>query len=120
LSDDALALEFAKSWDRMASFFGSGEVWPKRPDVVDFIAALRQVGYDRKLRAGQSLDTFVVSRSRRHGLQAEQPIVGFHIYEGKMEVHSRGLHAETFVESTQPLSGRVRDLLDRLSNEPIT
>ena len=104
----------------MEWFFGSGEIWPKRPDILDLIAALRQIGYDRKLRAGQSLDAFVVSRSRKHGLRPEQPSVGFHIHEGKMRVHSRGLHDEPFVENTRPMPDRVRDLLDRLSNEPIT
>jgi hypothetical protein len=120
LSDDVLEQEFVESWNNMEWFFGSGEIWPKRPDVLEFIARLRRMGYDRKLRAGQSLDIFVLSRSRKHGLRPEQPSVGFHIYEGKMRVYAKGLEAETFAENMQPLSDRVRDLLHRLLNEPIT
>jgi hypothetical protein len=118
--DDVLEEDFLESWNRMEWFFGSGEIWPKTPDVMEFIAMLRRTGYDRKLRAGQSLDIFMVSRSRKHGLRPEQPSIGFRIYEGKMTVYSRGLQAETFVENAATLSDRVRDLLDRLSNETIT
>ncbi len=53
-------------------------------------------------------------------MRPEQPSVGFHIYEGTMTVHSRGLQAEAFVENAAKLSDRVRELLDRLSNEAIT
>ena len=120
LSDDVLEEEFVKSWNRMEWFFGSGEGWPKRPDIADFIRTLRRIGYDRKLRAGQSVDIFIVSRSRKHGLQPEQARIEFYIYETNMRVHSIGLQAEGFIENTQPVSDRVRDLLDRLLNEPIT
>jgi hypothetical protein len=118
--DEVLEREFVKSWNLMEWFFGSGETWRKMPDMVEFIAMLRQSGYDRKLRAGQSLGTFMVSRSREHGLRVEQPRIGFHLYEGKMTVQSRGLQAETFGENGAKLSSLVRDLLDKLSNEPIT
>jgi hypothetical protein len=117
---DELEGEFVNSWNRMEWFFGSGETWPKMPDMVELIAMLRHSGYDRKLRVGQSLDIFTVSRSREHGLRLEQPSIGFRIYEGKMIVYSRGLQAETFVENGVKLSNCVRDLLDRLSNEAIT
>ena len=118
--DEVLETEFVKSWERMEWFFGSGEIFPKMPHVVEFIEMLRASGFDRKLRAGQSLDLFVVSRSRKHGLRREQPSIAFHIYEGKMTVSSRGLQAETFVETAAILSDPVRELLDRLSSEAIT
>ena len=118
--DEALEREFVNSWNHMEWFFGSGETWRKMPDVMEFIALLRRSGYDRKLRAGQSLDAFTVSRSREHGLRLEQPGIGFHLSEGKMTVQSRGLQTETFVENEARLSSRVRELLDKLSNQAIT
>ncbi len=118
--DDVLEEEFVQSWNHMEWFFGSGEIWPKMVDVVEFIATLRRTGYDRKLRAGQSLELFVVSRSQKHGLRPEQPSIAFHIYKGRMTVYSRGLYSETFVENAPTLSDRVRDLLDRLAGEAIT
>ena len=118
--DEVLETEFVTSWERMEWFFGSGEIFCKMPHVVEFIEMLRASGYDRKLRAGQSLDLFVVSRSRKHGLRREQPSIAFHIYAGRMTVSSSGLQAETFVETAAILSDPVRELLDRLSSEAIT
>ena len=118
--DEVLETEFVKSWEHVEWFFGAGEIFRKMPHVVEFIEMLRASGYDRKLRAGQSLDLFVVSRSRKHGLRPEQPSIAFHIYEGKVTVFSRGLQAETFVETAAILSGPVQELLDRLSSEAIT
>jgi hypothetical protein len=118
--DERLEKEFVQSWDRMEWFFGSGEIWPKRPDIVEFITLLRGFGYDQKLRAGQSLDALVVSRSRVHGLRMEQPLMAFHILQSRMVVHSRALQAEEFEEIEVKMSDRVRALLDRLSREPIT
>ena len=118
--DDQLENKFAESWDHMEWFFGSGEIWRKRPDIVEFIAMARSLGYDRKLRAGQSLDAFVVSRSRVHGLRTEQPMIAFHIAKDRILARSRELQAEDFDENEVKVSDRVRALLDRLSKEPIT
>ena len=114
--DEVLEREFVNSWNHMEWFFGSGETWRKMPDMVEFIAMLRQSGYAGKLRAGQSLNTFVVSRSREHGLRVEQPRLGFHLYEGKMTVQSWGLQPETFVrkrrQTVQSCTGFARQTLE--------
>lgn len=47
---------------------------------------MRERGYDRTLRAGQSLLTFIVSRSRRHGLRADQPRIVFDFHDNGMDV----------------------------------
>jgi hypothetical protein len=52
----------------------SGGEWLK--PMLHLIASLRQQGYDRQFRAGQSMDALVLSRSREHGLRSEQPRVG--------------------------------------------
>ena len=104
----------------MEWFFGSGEIWPKRPDVVEFIVILRYAGYDRLLRAGQSVDTFIVSRSRKHGLRPEQPSIGFNLRDGRIMVYSRGLESESFVQDAGVLSDQTRDLMERLTQEAIT
>ncbi len=71
--------DFIQSWERMEEFFG----WmlarvPWKDRVLQFIAELRQAGYDRKLRAGQTIDIFIVSRSRHHGLRPDQSRVAFY------------------------------------------
>src|SRR5258708_29642903 len=45
--------------------------------IQDLIAAMRERGYDRQFRAGQSLYMLVLSRSREHGLRADQPGLRF-------------------------------------------
>ena len=71
--------DFIQSWERMEEFFGwmlARVPWNHR--VLQFIAELRQAGYDRKLRAGQTIDIFIVSRSRHHGLRPDQSRVAFY------------------------------------------
>lgn len=70
--------EFVESWDGVEKFFsqrsGIG------PQIVAFIQALRNRGFDSKFRAGQSLHTLILSRSRRHGLRQGQPYAAFDFY----------------------------------------
>ena len=71
--------DFIQSWERIEEFFGlmlARVPWKDR--VLQFIAELRQAGYDRKLRAGQTIDIFIVSRSRHHGLRPDQSRVAFY------------------------------------------
>ena len=76
--DDPLEREFIQSWDKAQQFYRSFDNSPLRKGIVLlFIAALRRAGYDRKLRAGNSLYSLMLSRSRRHGLSAKQPSVAF-------------------------------------------
>ena len=51
--------------------------------VLEFLKQLRRAGYGRKLRAGPSLDMFIVSRSRRHGLRPDQAAVVFRFHDGR-------------------------------------
>jgi hypothetical protein len=111
--------EFIQSWDRIEQFYDSVH-FPVKALALPFIAELRRAGYDRKLRAGQSLFTFAVSRSRRHGLRAEQPYITFDFGEGTMDVFSKIQEEERIPGIPIALSGRVEQVLGRLVNQPIT
>jgi hypothetical protein len=78
--------EFVKSWDSIERFFG-GMHFPFAPRVRSLIAQMREKGYDKSLRAGQSLWSLIVSRSRRHGLRGDQPMVAFSFSNDGMEVY---------------------------------
>jgi hypothetical protein len=73
--------EFLLSWDqverRYRSLQPTGGYYPLSDQVLEFIAAIREAGYDKTLRAGRSFWNLVVSRSRRHGLRPGQPRVAF-------------------------------------------
>ena len=68
-----LAMQFLASWEAVHQFFvelAQGATW--LAPMPRLIADLRQRGFERTLRAGQSLNTFIVSRAREHGLRAGQ------------------------------------------------
>jgi hypothetical protein len=115
---DPLERDFIQSWEGIEEFFGlmlARVPWKDR--VLQFIAELRHAGYDRKLRAGQSIDIFIVSRSRRHGLRPEQPRVAFYFHKVGMDVLEGN---EVKVHTTDlSLSAPVRAVLDRLVNRDI-
>jgi hypothetical protein len=79
--------EFVKSWDSIERFYDDMH-FPFVPKVRNLIAEMRQKGYDKSLRAGQSLWSLIVSRSRRHGLRHDQPMIAFCFGNDGMEVHA--------------------------------
>lgn len=66
--------EFILSWDAVEQFYRESTLEIKT-DILALIKQIRIKGFDKTLRAGQSLYTLILSRSRRHGLQAGQPAV---------------------------------------------
>jgi hypothetical protein len=79
VSDEAqkeLEAAFLRSWDGMEGYFDgmilySG--WGHMKYMLTLIRLLRERGYDRQLRAGQSMASFILSRSLEHGLREGQP-----------------------------------------------
>ncbi|TWU28987.1 DsbA family protein [Novipirellula artificiosorum] len=77
--------EFLQSWDEMLNeFYGLPAELVEGHFAVNacrLLTAMRSRGYDRRLRAGQSLWTLILSRSRRHGLREEQQAIAFMFHE---------------------------------------
>lgn len=78
--------EFLLSWDRLEQFYGERINRPFCSAVLEMIAQMRKRGYDKTLRAGQSLYSLIVSRARRHGLREDQPSITFHFGDNNMDV----------------------------------
>ena len=87
--------------------------------MLPFIADLRRAGYDRQLRAGQSIWSLIVSRSRRPRLRPEQPLVSFQFRESSMEVYSSNEAEERIFEIPIGMSDTVERVLQRLVTRPI-
>jgi len=68
-NDRPLEGEFIQSWDYIEEFYRHG-CFTFSDSVLAMIGAMRRAGYDRLLRAGQSMSCLGLSRSRRHGLRA--------------------------------------------------
>jgi hypothetical protein len=106
--------EFLESWDGIERHFAH-EYGPG-PRVLALIAAIRAAGYDRKLRAGQSMYTLIVSRSRRHGLRRGQPSVAFEFEGEGMQVY---VGEQRLSLSRVELDPRVEAILRDLAAQPI-
>jgi len=110
--------EFIESWDQTEGVY-EGSRFPPRSQVLPFIAQLRRAGYDRKLRAGQSIWSLIVSRSRRPRLRPDQPLVSFQFRENSMEVFSRNEAEERIFELPIAMSETVERVLQNLTARPI-
>ncbi len=110
--------EFLTSWDRIERFFDDPQFPPSRR-VLDLIVSVRRAGYDKSLRAGQSLYCLVVSRSRRHGLRHDQPCVAFVFDEEGMEVHCHIDGEERFSLPRIEFSPEVEAVLTQLAAKEI-
>lgn len=109
---EAIVGEFLESWDFIEEFVKttlSSNVQP----VSQLIRAMREKGYDRKLRAGQSLFYVGLSRSRRHGLRGEQPCIWFHFNPPIMTVRAE-FASVTLEEHPLELTHKLEGLLEAL------
>jgi hypothetical protein len=111
--------EFVESWTRMERFYREGNT-PETANALRIIQEIRNAGFDRSLRAGQSLMTLIVSRSRRHGLRAGQPTISFNFSKFAIDVWARlsssgsGEHRVAFC-----LDPEIISLLQSLARQPI-
>jgi hypothetical protein len=81
--------EFILSWDDIVEFYQGLRRFPQTDAVLAMIAQMREMGFDRTLRAGQSMTRCILSRSRRHGLRRHQPHIRFDFSEDGMDVIAR-------------------------------
>ncbi|QDU41291.1 hypothetical protein Mal4_56570 [Maioricimonas rarisocia] len=113
--------ECVMSWDAIEEFFDD-ERLPWADDVKQLVSAMRTHGYDRTLRAGQSLWSLVLSRSRRHGLRIDQPCIAFRFHRSGMTV-SNALEDRRNPITTEhaeiQLTADVDTLLKQLEARPV-
>jgi len=110
--------EFIESWDRIETFYAEMN-FPPAEAIQTLVAALRKKGYDRSLRAGQSMYTLMLSRSRRHGLKQGQPHVAFHFRQTGMEIKIQAEGETSIWLPVIELTEDVAALLKRLEATPI-
>lgn len=110
--------EFIESWNSIERFYGelSDEYHPFKADALKLLQEMRSVGLDEELRAGQSLFFFILSRSRRHGLEENRPYLHItFLGENKMKVNSRLKNeaetSEVEVKYEGLIKSKVRELL---------
>jgi hypothetical protein len=71
------------------------------------------------MRAGQSVWSLIISRSRRPRLRPEQPLVSFQFRENAMEIFSRSPDEQRTAVLPIEMSATVERVLSRLAEQPI-
>jgi hypothetical protein len=110
--------EFVESWDRIEQFYEEMKFEPGTA-VRAFVAELRRKGYDSVLRAGQSMYTLMLSRSRRHGLRRGQGHVAFQFRQTGMDVVSRIGEEKTISRDLIGLDDEIAAVLELLAQAPV-
>jgi hypothetical protein len=117
--------KFLQSWDAIEKFYAriiASSGWAWLTPIFSLIAKLRERGYDRQFRAGQSLTMFSLSRSLNHGLRNEQPAFGIEILpDGTMHLwyhEPPNENIEMDVDQVE-ITPEVEEFLARLVAHPI-
>jgi len=108
--------EFIESWNSITTFYEQiNEDYIN--DVLSFISDLRSKGFDKTLRAGQSLYTFILSKSRRHGLTENQKHLTFSFQKDKMIIRDNKDEEMSF--NKIELNSEVESLINSLNQQII-
>lgn len=109
---------FEMSWDVTEAFFENGAVESARVrPICGLIAELREAGFDSALRAGQSLYSLELSRSREHELRPEQSYIFLSPdRDGRVAVEGKlGQRKIKFGPVDATLVGSLREVVDALT-----
>ena len=125
---EEISLEFLTSWDLTEAFYIDFTKphtvgWDSVRLMAGLIAELRLRGYDKHTRAGNALVTFILSRSKRHGLQGTQARLSMDATkEGTLLIRYNGNDAPESRLTLERLAvtPELTELLDKLIAEPIT
>lgn len=117
--------EFKNSWDEIEEFFKdltSNKGWEYVSPILQIISRLRQLGYDKVLRAGKSVYVLRLSRSLKYGLMDDQHHLGVMVtLQNTFDIHY--VVGENIIEQYETddvLSDkRFFRLLDDLTKLPI-
>ena len=114
--------EFIKSWETVLKFYNglSDESYPFVKDAIKLIHEMQSVGLDNKLRAGQSMFFFILSRSRRHGLEEENPFLHVtFLGANRMKVILIMNGEQKEIEHDVSYTGSFKEMVNELLNEKI-
>jgi len=111
--------DFLASWDKVQLFFERLNYW-EHDHILKIITYLRDRGYDRKLRAGQSIYYFVLSRSRHHRLRKDFARLFIILTEDTMQLkYVAGGSKEEYEFDTISVNDKLIELVDKLASRPI-
>jgi hypothetical protein len=112
--------EFIQSWDSIERFYRSVNLHDA-VKVLEMVRQMRARGYDKTLRAGQSLFTLILSRSRRHGLRNGQPNIAFYFHRKEpLVVYANNVgRLRKITHSMIELTPEIDSLLRKLESKEV-
>ena len=119
---NAIEADFLKSWDWVEEYFKRlVSRWQALEPIQGLINELRQKGYDRKFRVGQSMYIFVLSRRREHGFPLGQSLRFELKAEGGMRIRygEVGNSVTEFEVERVEITPEIEALLTQLLAQPI-
>ena len=126
-----LEQEFVESWERVVSFYEGQRMFLEDRLIdlmIEFIESMKSEGFNRYLRAGQAHFFLILSRSKEHGYYGRGYLSFLPEYVTdeandqqkiieslKVSYEVDGILVEEFEENKIALTGRIRNLLQKLS-----
>lgn len=114
--------EFIESWNSIERFYNqlSDEWHPFKKDALKLIKEMRSEGLDKEIRVGQSLFFFILSRARRHGLEASHPYIHItFLGNNKMKIKSKSTTKKEELECEVKYEGYFKEIVGKLIKEKI-
>ena len=114
--------EFIESWNLIEEFYNTfSEDWSSNgEDALRLIKEMRKMGLDEKLRAGQSLWFFILTRLKRHGLEENTNYLQItFLGNNQMKIESHFDGKETSLESKVEYKGYLKEIVEKLLKEKI-
>ncbi len=111
--------EFIESWKSIKRFYSGfpEHSLPNKDKIIELINALINQGFDKTIRAGQSLTTLMLSKSRRHGLSEHQPFLAFEFRSESVHIHTE--KGEIDQLDNIKINEKIVNLIKELEKEPI-
>ena len=123
-TQSSIESDFIKSWEDIEIFYVdllSYSGWDRVKPVQDFIKYLRALGYDKLLRAGQSIHILMLSRSKNFGLRDNQHRIGIEAtYSNKFRVSYIGETKFKEFETENLIDNKdLQEVLNLLLEQPV-
>ncbi len=131
-----LEQEFVESWERVVSFYEGQRMFLEDRLIdlmIEFIESMKSEGFNRYLRAGQAHCFLILSRSKEHGYYGRGYLSFLPEYVTdeandqqkiieslKVSYKVDEILVEEFEENKIALTGRIRNLLEKLSQITIS
>ena len=111
--------EFIESWKSIIQFYSD---FPEKSllnkdKIIELIHDFINQGFDKTIRAGQSLTTLILSKSRRHELVENQPFLAFEFRNDKVHLHTE--KGEIDQLDNIKINEKILNLIKELEKETI-